>query len=474
MDKTPHSNVGPEQNDRIPARMKKKQIRTNMACVIIASMSFLVGLSCLDGTVLTLLAIKLGAQEFFIGLLSFILAGAILCSLPAISVMERFGKKKVLMTGFAAAAIFIIPLFCLPVTAERWAPYASLGILLAATLLRAVSNAVGGVGWFPIIQDFVPTRITGTFFANLRTYWQSAWLVSLLLLAYFLRNDEPQWWRFQCVFAIGLIAYTVRFFIIIPMSQKPPADINQKRPAIIERFKTSFVDPSIRTFIFYIFFYLAAASMAEPFTIKLLKDIGYGYAFILSATAACCIGAIISLRFWGKLADRFGNRSIFSISHIGMILVALMWLLVERSAFGSVLVFVLYFVSSVFNSGNGIAQTRYMLHTVPADKQYLMNIIQFISGAALAFGPLIAGLFLSKTKSLSFSSGAITVNNYHILFIFTACLFTIPHALRKKLRLKKETPTVQVLTIVARPIRNSLGPFLSIKLKRPDKNDKRS
>ncbi len=434
-----------------------------MTCAVIASMAFLVGLSCLDGSVLTLLAIKLGAQEFFIGLINFVLPAALIFSLLTISAMEKFGKKKILIIGFAFAAFFIVPLFSLPYINHHFHIYVGLALLFTVTALRAVANSMGGVGWFPILQDFVPSKITGKFFANMRTFWQSAWLVSLLCIAYLLRKDDPQWWRFQIVFAVGAIAYIIRVFAIMPMSQKHINTHKTKPSAIRHRFKNAFAQPSIRIFLLYLFFYFVAASMAEPFKIKLLKDFGYGYGFILAANASVCLGAIISLRFWGKIADRFGNRSVFSISHVGMITVSLLWILVEPSNFGSFLVFVLYFASSIFNSANGIAQTRYMLHSVPADKQYFMNIIQVVAGCAMAVGPLLAGIFLANTESLSLHSGDVTLNNYCLLFIFTACLFAIPHTLRKKLRMKKEAPTLEVLAIIARPVRNIIGPFLSIK-----------
>ena len=140
-----------------------------MVCAVIVAMAFLVGLSCLDGTVLTLLAIKLGAQEFFIGLINSVIPISLLFSLLAISAMEKFGKKKVLVIGLAFAAFFIVPLFSLPYINQNFHIYTGLALLFTVTALRAVANSMGGVGWFPILQDFVPSKITGKFFANLRT-----------------------------------------------------------------------------------------------------------------------------------------------------------------------------------------------------------------------------------------------------------------------------------------------------------------
>lgn len=429
-------------------------------------MAFLVGFSCLEGSVLTLVAIKLGAEELFIGILTFAISLSLIFSIFTINTVEEYGKKKVLITGFSVATLFIVPLFVLPFVVGYWPSKYMLALLFLATLFRCIANAMGGTGWFPILQDFVPKRLIGKFFSTLRTFWQIAWLVSMLLLAWFLRGDDPSWWRLEIVFLVGFAAYIIRVLAIIPMNQKHTSHKVRKTFSFIQKLIIAYNNVEIRFFMIYLVFYMSALTMSEPFKIKLLSDFGYGYGFILSAIAANCLGAIISLRFWGKLADRFGNRSIFTISHIGMIITSFFWILVEPSLFGSILVFLLYFFWSVFNSGNGIAQTRYMLHAVPTNQQYLLNIIQLITGLSMAAGPLLGGLFLAHTESFSLSSGAIRLNNYHIWFILTSLLFIIPHILRKKLRFKKETPTIQVLAIVSRPLRNVFGAFLSLRVKR--------
>jgi len=213
----------------------------------------------------------------------------------------------------------------------------------------------------------------------------------------------------------------------------------------------------------YILFYMSALTMAQPFRIMMLKDMGYSEGFILAATGVGSLGAIVSLRFWGRLADKFGNRSVFSLSHAGMIVTTILWILVAPGTFGTCLILVLFFVNWVFNGGNGIAQTRYMMHTVPAGKQYLICIIHMTWGLAAASGPLLGGWFLSKTENLHFESGALSLNNYHILFIASGLLFIVPHLLRKKLRTTDEATTMQVLTVITRPIWDIIGPIVTVR-----------
>ena len=54
-------NLQTDQNN--PARFTKHQIRHNMTYAMVSAIAFMVGFSCLEGSVLTLVAIKLGAIE---------------------------------------------------------------------------------------------------------------------------------------------------------------------------------------------------------------------------------------------------------------------------------------------------------------------------------------------------------------------------------------------------------------------------
>jgi MFS family permease len=173
-------------------------------------------------------------------------------------------------------------------------------------------------------------------------------------------------------------------------------------------------------------------------------------------------GAIISLRPWGKMADRFGNRFIFTIAHIGLFLCSLCWLLIGHNLFSQVLVFVLFFLWSIFHSGNGIAQTRYIMHTVPAGKQNYITIINVFLSLAMGLAPLLGGLFLATSSGLNLHLGPASFNNYDFLFVVAALLFILPHRLRNKLSVAHERPTMQVIGIVTRPLLNIFGPFLGI------------
>jgi MFS family permease len=419
----------------------------------------LIGAICIGGNVLTLVALKLGATEMFLGILIFAILAPWAFRIFTMSAIEKHGKRKILIFWKTISTLCIIPFLLLPFLVNRWSANACLILILTATFLRSATYALGNTGWFPLLQDIVPRRITGRFFANLRVAWQTSSFITLLLVAWFL-GKEPDWWKFEVIFIVAFLAFTIRFLTIFGMVEKPVPQTTSKKFSIFARFCEVLRAEQLRRLVLYIISYMFALVIAEPFKIKFLKDLGYGDGYILAATSMAALGAIISLRFWGKLADKFGNHSIFSISHIGIAVFTILWLFVGKSAFGAVFVFGLFFFWSVFNSGNGIAQTRYILHAVPEDRQNQINIISTIAMLAASIAPLFGGLFLKLTGNISFQISAKTIDNYHFLFIISAAMFILPHILRRKLKSKKDTPTMQVIAFVTRPLRNMFGPFM--------------
>ena len=442
--------------------------RRSIRAATLTAMLHTIGCTCLLGSALQLYCLSLGADDLYLGLLSFAIMAGAPFSLLGITLMRRFGKRRILVFWSG-----ILPAVCMAFAAilpllGRFGWISSAWILywlLAAAALRSITDSIGGAGWFPMLQDNVPSRITGKFFATLRTYWQSSVLVSLLLIAWFL-GSEPAWWKFCVVFAIGEASFIVKIFFLKQLKEKPLPENSDTLPSPWGVLKRAVANPETRHFLGYILLYNIAAFMCLPFQVKYLKDLGYSAGFIVAATAMVSVGAILSLRFWGKLADRFGNRSIFSISHIGIVVALAGWVLVGNNAFSTVLVFVLYAGWSIFQSANGIAQTRHMFQTVPETDQSNMVIINVFIFFSVAIAPLMSGLFLHLSADWHLESGGLSINNYHMLFLLAAALVLIPHRVCRKFQNNVETSAAGVFVIITRPLRMMFGPFVSFPTKR--------
>lgn len=439
--------------------MTKKDRRRNMVLVFWVGSLAIFSATIIAPNVLSLLALKLGAGEVWLGLIQTVTLAPVIFSFLAMSAVERYGKRRILLFCHTAAMLCAIPFLWLPGYAQRAGDEASLFWLIVNLFLVRFFASMGFAGWFPILQDIAPPRLTGRFFANFRMTWQTVTLVLLLSIAWFLGRD-PDWWKFQALFSLVLVTYVLRVFCLLPLTERPLTPDRSERSSMIQLIGEFWQQPGARKLLGYLLAYGLAFTLSEPFKIKLLKDQGCSDGFILAALAMVNLGAMLTLRLWGRLADRFGNRHIFSISHIGMIVVSLGWVLVVPNLFGSILAFVLYFIGSIFISGNGIAQTRYILHTVSPDKQSQITIANTMFVLACGVSPLLgAGLLKLMDGQVSLQLGLLPVDHYDLLFVIAALLFLLPHRLRKGLGLKKDIPTLHVVVFVLRPLVNLFGPF---------------
>jgi MFS family permease len=297
----------------------------------------------------------------------------------------------------------------------------------------------------------------------MRTGWQTALLLATLAVAWFLKGDGHAFWKFEVLFAIALLLHLVRVFTFIPMVERPLHPLGQRPPSMLERIIEVVSDRPMRSYLMYLATYTFAMSITGQFRLMMLKEeAGYSNSFIIFTTSLAPLGAILTLRLWGRMADRFGNRAILNITHTGMIISCCAWVFVHNSPVGMVLTASLFLVMSIFGSGTGIAQTRYMMHIVPVEKQYYITICNVTSGIVSGIAPLVGGFFLDWTSGIVFQTRLVDFNNYNILFVLSAALFVLPHIQRKTLSIARETSTIEVIAFVTRPLLTMFGPFASL------------
>jgi MFS family permease len=436
---------------------RKRTIELAISSTIISTIAG----ACIGNNIITLLAVDLGAGPVFIGFLTFAAAFPSVCRAFTMSTMERVGKKKLLIYWTTIGTVFIIPM---PLMAQhnenlyRWC----LWIVLLSTAVRYTLFAFGDTGWFPILQDSVPRSITGRFFASMRVAWQTALLFATLAIAWFFKGEGHAFWKFEVIFAIALLLHVIKVFTFIPMVERPPHPSKEASPSILARMLEAWGDGPMKYYLLYLMTYTFAMSVTGQFRLTMLKSAGYTNSFIIFTTSLAPLGAILTLRIWGRIADRFGNRAILNITHLGMIVSCCAWVFVHNTPFGMVLTTVLFFVMSVFGSGTGIVQTRYMMHIVPVHKQYYITICNVATGVVSGLAPLMGGFFLDWTAGITLQTRLVDFNNYNILFVLSAILFVLPHLQRKTLSIANETSTVEVIAFVTRPLLTMFGPFANI------------
>ncbi|MHC4468933.1 MAG: hypothetical protein ACYSUZ_06140 [Planctomycetota bacterium] len=150
--------------------------RGSIRAAIFTSITHTLGATCLLGGTLQLYAISQGADDLFLGLLACAVWMGAPFLLIGMSLMRRYGKRRILIlwTGILPAVSLAIVVVLPFVGHMGWlSNRLILYLLIAAVLVRSITDSIGGAGWFPLMQDNVPSRIAGKFFGIFRMYWQS-------------------------------------------------------------------------------------------------------------------------------------------------------------------------------------------------------------------------------------------------------------------------------------------------------------
>ena len=382
--------------------------------------------TCLLAAPLQLFAIKLGATEKMLGLLSFVIIAPVVMSLLTLNSIEKHGKRAVMIFWNVCSFLVILPIVLLPLISKNMNNQMILYCLIFIIFLRSSSSYMGSSGWFPILHDNVPKRITSRYFASMRSIWQGATFLTFLLVGWFMGKDAPMW-KLSVTFSIGCAALLLRVVSPIWMYEESPTkkavlSLKQRVLALINTV-------SLRPFLLFCLLFNLGTYAAVPFQIKLLKELGYSDSLIMYACSMVHLGAILTLRLWGRAIDRHNGTKIFGVCILGMAVCVFSWIFVGNNSYSAVLVFILYLMWSVFQSGYGIAQIRYLFHNVPQENQQLIVVVNTFNNLVIASSQLFAGVFLSCFTFFELPSYI----PYKCLFLLLAMTLILPIILLKKL-----------------------------------------
>jgi MFS family permease len=471
---TPTVPDAPTVGDDFPDAVKRR----GMIWAVIVSVFNMLTVQCFAGDLLKLYAIRLGVEPRTFGTIVMCLQWAALARLPAAARVNRRGKKKILMTEWglctlAALLIVLAPqmqdwfgdaVAGVPVLApvlrylspERpEVAVALLAVLLGATTFNLLQQG-GGAGWFPLLQDVVPTGIRGRFFGLLRTTWQTTTNLFLLFATWFL-GAAPAIWQFQALLGFGVFCTAARVGGIAPIPER-------KRPPMPaepfwKQMKIPLADRRFRTFLLFTCSYYFCWGMIEPFRLVYLNELGFSNKIMTLCAAFTSLGAIASLVAWGRLADRHGSRPVFGICNAAMMATATSWWMLAAVAPGRtgevrgeetwtawIMVLGLFLLMGVFDAGFALAQTRQIMDLVPADNQaiyFSMNTVAIMGPAGL--GAFLAGHFTYGFESAARSWLGLGLDVYQWLFGVAVLLMFVPLSLNGRAAQAWETPTRALL-----------------------------
>ncbi|MCD4707328.1 MAG: MFS transporter [Candidatus Sabulitectum sp.] len=293
----------------------------------------------------------------------------------------------------------------------------SLTTVLAVFALSTALLSVSANIWTGWMARMVPLRIRGRFFAK-----RNAVLISFGLSAAFLMgllvdslNDDPAAQRLVMT-GLFLIAGIIGLIGLKILSRQPEKPVEKVDVPALRMFAEPFKDKNFRKLCVFGGWWMLAVGIGapfwQPFMIEVLR---MGVTGILLYGMTSTLGSILTLKYWGRLIDRYGNIAAMKLAICIGTFVPLIWLFVTPSSLW--IVFVESVISGSMWGCVGIVTANLVLAVAPKKKaQIYSGIYSACCGGGLIITMLASGIFMPAPLRIA----GLSLHPMQVLFLITA------------------------------------------------------
>ncbi|MFC0677017.1 MFS transporter [Lysobacter korlensis] len=353
-----------------------------------------------SGVVLVAYALLLGASSTVIGVLAAIPFLTQLLQAPAVILLERVRSRRLVSIVALFMARLALPLMAVLGFMENRT--LALTLLVVGETVHCAFNAVAGCAWNSWIRDLVPEERMGNFFAQ-RTIWATVLgIVGTALAAGALHFAGPNGGggtplAFAGLYMIGFVSSLVSTWQLAKVPEPAmPAPVPGRRLRAL--FAQPFHDPDFVRLLRFFASWQFAVNLAAPFfTVFMMRQLGFSAGFVLVMSIVSQLANIVVLRTWGRLSDRFTNKTVLTFAAPAFIAcIAAMSLAGEIGGRGwtSTYLIVLHVLMGMTSAGVALASSAISMKMAPrgaATAYVATNAL--VTALAAGAAPLLGGLF---------------------------------------------------------------------------------
>jgi MFS family permease len=388
----------------------------------------------LTGNIITLFALRLGANSTYVGTINAVIYLAYFF-LPFGKILAKhFSMVKIYSVAWGSRSIGMIPLLFAPIAFASGKIELALGATLLGVTIFHVVRGAGMIANNPILDHLSQGPDRGSYLTQVQIVQSAVSMFGGFIIAVLLGRDPPLF-IYSIIMAVGI---GCGFFsgIIASKIPGPEKEEDSKRIKIIEVFKEAIVQPPLRRFIIILIAVALVSGVSRTFIVVYARDI-FGesdgmvslYA-VFGGLGYLMVGLLIKF-----LVDRIGAKPIFSVCVIiGLIsiLPVIFFPVAMGDNFSSVtlfLSFIFFLLNFSWLGAEGIMQT-YFMGLVPSEKMMDMGMVYFFCfGLAGAGGTFLSGVLLDFITAISSSS----VISFKILFIVLAIITALALLIMRRL-----------------------------------------
>jgi MFS family permease len=378
--------------------------RAQRALVQDATWASLIGVLS-GGVVLVGFALALGAGPLTIGLLGAIPALGQLAQLPAITLVERLRRRRLLAVGLGVAERLILLLLAtLPFLPDR---SLALMLLVLGQVLIASTAAMSACAWNSWMHDLLPRQGMGAFFAR-RLSWSTAMSLAGGLGAGLMVDHWPgrePLHAYAAAFAGAALAGFASSWFLSRVPEPPMAPVSGRAPSLATMLGRPLRDTGFRKLILFLTSWSFSTNLAAPFiTVYLLEQLHLGLGWVVVLWAVSQLANAMTVGLWGRLSDRMSNKAVLQTTAPALLVCLLLLPMAGALGPSPALLVAIHVVMGVATGGTALASGNIALRLAPrGEGTAYMAAIGLCNAAAAGIAPLLGGLLADwfATRELS-------------------------------------------------------------------------
>ncbi|HWH67808.1 MAG TPA: MFS transporter, partial [Candidatus Sulfotelmatobacter sp.] len=312
-------------------------------------------------------------------------------------------------------------------------------------LLATFASSVATVAWSSSISEVVPERLGGRYFAR-RNLIFGVWSMLAVMTA----GHIAEWGGnslkvFSAIFCLAGLSRLLGLFFLTRMKFPPVVRERRSRAIALTDLLAVLSNRNYLWLCLFVGLWGLLLNAAMPFyTVFLVNRLNCGVGDVVKLTTLASLGGLLTLKSWGRLADRFGNRPVLQVSAFIWAVTALgMWSLARPGWTWHL--YLGYLIVGAMTAGFQLTQFNLMLRLAPAELRaaYVAIFIAFTS-LFTAAGPILGGQVLKALPAQIGQVFGLPILGYHLLFMASALGCLMVSNLIQRVREPVEQPANEV------------------------------
>lgn len=309
--------------------------------------------------------------------------------------------KRFVLPGGLIWRLLYIPIIALPFLAISGE--ASLFILILCVGLASAAVQIVSPIYNDWLAELVPENSRGWFFSRRNGIAASVGAVGGViggLALDWLRKGGHDSLAFSSIFGFGCFCGLVSFAFFMRMADTPrPHPIRVPLAQGLQDLKKPFVHKQFRgLLIFFIVFIAGQALAGNLYSAFALESLKMPYTILQLTALSMAAGQLLSIRMWGYLADKYGNKPIIGILSVGLVLTPIIWLFCVpgHDLRNSIILIVGHVFNGIVWSGIGVCQFNLLLVTAePKDRANYIGVGLALQAIVGGISPMIGAALMS-------------------------------------------------------------------------------